>query len=310
MSNPTILAGSGNRALAEAIAQEFRTPLVPCLVERFPDGEVSLRLQESVRGENVFLMQPTSPPVNDNLMELLAFADAARRAAAARITAVMPYFGYARSDRRGGRRDPIMASTVASLIEAVGIGHVVTVDIHSEPIEGFFTIPFDNLSAVPLLCREIRGRLPEGTVVVAPDLGAVRRATDFAGRLGLPSAIVHKRRLSGSEVEAVSVIGDVGGRPCLVVDDMIATGATIAECIGALKRKGGGPEFMVAATHGLFIGGARQRLEDAGVTEVIVTDTIPGIETEWPGLRVVTIAGLLVGALQRLIAGESFEGLY
>jgi ribose-phosphate pyrophosphokinase len=310
MSSYTMLAGSANPKLSDAVAQEFRIRPTPCSVERFPDGEVSVRLEESVRGEDLFLMQPTSPPVNDHLMELLAFADAGRRAAAARITAVIPYFGYARSDRRGGRRDPIMARTVASLIEAVGIDHVITVDIHSEQIEGFFTIPFDNLSAVPLLCRDLEGRLPEGTVVVAPDLGAVRRATLFAKRLELPSAIVHKRRLSGTMVEAGSVIGDVHGRSCLVVDDMISTGATVAESIAALRRQGAGPEFIVAATHGLFSGDARKRLEDAGVNEVIVTDTIPDVNAGWSRLHVVSIAGLLVGALERLIANESFEGLY
>ncbi len=309
MKQYAVFSGSANTKLAEAIAHSLGVPLTPCCIERFPDGEISVELDESVRRREVFIVQPTCPPVNDRLVELLAFADASRRAAAAHITAVIPYFGYARSDRRAGRRQPIMGTMVADLMQSAGIGHVVTMDIHTAQVEGFFRIPFDDLTAVPTLAGAICHDLPEGAVIVAPDLGAVKRATAYSDRLQRPTAVLHKRRKSGSEVEISQVIGDVRGRSCIIVDDMISTGGTIAQAINALRNEGANPDFTVVATHGVFSQGAREQLANAGVQRVIVSDTIPVDTNNWPELHVVSVAPLIATALQRLAAGESLHGL-
>jgi len=310
MKRYAVFSGSANPALAEAIAHGLDVPLTPCCVERFPDGEISVELDESVRRREVFIVQPTCSPVNDRLVELLAFADACRRAAASHVTAVIPYFGYARSDRRAGRRQPIMGTMVADLMQSAGIGHVVTIDIHTAQVEGFFRIPFDDLTAVPTLAGVIQRDLPEDAVIVAPDLGAVKRATAYSDRLQRPAVILHKRRKSGSEVEISQVIGDVRGRSCIIVDDMISTGGTIAEAIHVLRNEGARPEFTVVATHGVFAEGARRRLADAGAERVIVTDTIPVEREDWPELQVVSVAPLIATALQRLADGESLRGLF
>ena len=310
MESYAVFAGTANRPLAEAVARDLGVELGASSVERFPDGEVSVHLEESVRSREVFVVQPTSPPVNDNLVELMAFADACRRAAAVRLTAVIPYFGYARADKRKGRRDPVSARMVADVLQAAGVHHVVTLDVHTPQIEGFFSIPVDNLTAMPTLCDELRERLPPDAVVVSPDLGAVGRATEYAGRLGLPTAIVHKRRKSGAEVEAVQVIGDVRGRPCLLVDDMISTGGTIVESMNALRGAGARDEFLVAATHGVFVNDARARMAEAGAREVVVTDSLPVREGPGAPARVVTIAPLLATAIRRIVRGESLRNLF
>ncbi len=297
---PLIFAGTANPPLAAAIARELGTRLGDCSVERFPDGELTVRLHESVRGREVFVVQPTSPPVNDHLVELLAFADAARRSAAGRVTAVVPYFGYARADRRNRRREPITASLVATLMQAAGLGHVVTVDLHTPQIEGFFSVPVDTLSAVGVLCDALRDGLPGNTVVVSPDAGRVQLATEYAHRLGVPLAVLHKRRESGSRTEATHLVGEVEGRSCLLVDDMISTGGTLVESVRAL-REGGAAGFRVAATHGLLLGGARERLAEAGIEEVCVTDTVP-VPADGPlALRIAPVAPLVAGALRKFL---------
>jgi len=310
MKNYAIFSGSANPALAAAIAEGLNVPLTPCSVERFPDGEISVQLEETVRRREVFIIQPTSPPVNDRLVELLAFADACRRADAAHVTAIIPYFGYGRSDRRAGRREPIMATMVAGLMQAAGIGHVVTMDIHTPQIEGFFSIPVDDLTATPTFADALCRDLPEHAVVVAPDLGAVKRATAYSDRLGRPTVILNKRRRSGSEVEVSQVIGDVRGRSCIIVDDMISTGGTIVQAIQALHDEGADPDITVVATHGVFTEGARKRLTDAGAGRVIVSDTIPVDAAAWPELHTVSVAPLIATALQRLAAGESLRSLF
>ncbi len=303
-----VFAGTSNPLLAAAVATELGARPGMVSISHFPDGETAVRLDESVRGTEVFLVQPTSPPVNDHLMELLAFADACRRSAAARITAVVPYFGYARADKRHGRRQPITASLVAQLMQAAGIDHVVTLDLHTAQIEGFFRIPVDTLTAVPVLCHAIKDRLPAGAVVVSPDAGRVAMATEYAHHLGCPVAILHKRRTSGTETEVTHVVGDVRDRSCLIIDDMISTGGTIDRAIGALLAAGARPSISIAATHGLFVGEARARLSHKAIGDVFVTDSL-AIDRPWPTLRVVPIAPLIAAAIRRVRAGASLSDL-
>jgi ribose-phosphate pyrophosphokinase len=255
-----LLAGTANPTLAAAVADILGVRLGGCRIARFPDGEISPQLLEPVRHKTVFLLQSTSPPVNDHLIELLALADACRRAAATRITAIIPYFGYARADKRHGRREPITARMVADLLHAVGVSHVVTVDLHTPQIEGFFLTPVDSLTAVPTLCGALQSRLPTGTVVVSPDAGRVRMATEYAHRLGTSVIVLHKRRESGTETAVTHLVGEVRDRSCLIIDDMIATGGTLLESIHAVRAAGARPEVFVAATHGLFLCGALENL--------------------------------------------------
>ena len=298
----TIFAGRANVALATSVAVEMGARLGACSVERFPDGELSVRLDEPVRGREVVIIQPTSPPVNDHLIELLAFADACRRASAAHITAVMPYFGYARADKRHGRREPITASMVAALMQAVGVNHVVTIDLHAPQIEGFFHIPVDSLTAAPVMVEALRPGLPPETVVVSPDAGRVRMATEYARLLGAPVAVLHKERASGVETRITRLVGDVRDRPCLIIDDMISTGGTIAESVEALLEAGARPEIIVAATHGLLLAGAREKLARTVTREVLVTDTVAPPAHDWPQLRVVSVAPLIASALRRFLS--------
>jgi ribose-phosphate pyrophosphokinase len=279
-------------------------------VSRHPDGDVAVRLLESVRRRDVFLVQPTSPPVNDHLLELLALADACRRAGAERISAIVPFFGYARADKRHGRREPIMARVVADLLEVVDIGNILTVDLHTPQIEGFFHAPVDSLTAVPTLCRALRDRLPDDIVVVSPDVGRVAMATRYAQQcLGVPLVVLHKRRVSSAETEVIHVVGNVSCRACLIVDDMISTGGTVAESITALLAAGARPEFIVAATHGLFVADARRKLSHPAISHVFVTDTVSVAEKDWPQLHVVSIAPLLATAVQRFLADGSLSDL-
>jgi ribose-phosphate pyrophosphokinase len=305
-----LFSGTAHPDLAAAVSQALGMRLGACAVERHPDGEVSVRLDEPVRRREVFLLQPTSPPVNEHLVELLAFADACRRASAASISAIIPYFGYARADKRQGRRQPIMASVVARLLQAVGIGHVVTVDLHAPQIEGFFDLPVDCLTAVPSLCDVLRPRLPPGVVVVSPDAGRVKMASEYARRLGTSVIVLHKQRESGTETEVTHVVGDVRGRPCLIIDDVISTGGTLAESIRALLEAGARREITVAATHGLFRLGARETLGHDSVREIWVTDTVPVTERDWPLLRVVSVAPLIAAALRQFAADGSLRDLY
>jgi ribose-phosphate pyrophosphokinase len=268
-----------------------------------------VRLDEPVRGREVFIVQPTSPPVNEHLVELLAFADACRRASAERITAVVPYFGYARADKRHGRRVPITASMVADLMQVVGIGHLVTVDVHAPQTEGFFHVPVDNLTAVGVLTEALCVRLPEEAVVVSPDAGRVKMATEFAHSLKTSLVVLHKRRESGTETEVTHLVGEVRDRACLIVDDMISTGGTIVESAEALVAAGARPAIMVAATHGLLLEGARDKLSRAGVREVFVTDTVSVAEKDWPQLQVVSVAPLIAAAIRRFLVDGSPSGL-
>jgi ribose-phosphate pyrophosphokinase len=234
----TIFTGRANPALARTIACELGVQIGTCVVDRFPDGNVAVELLESVRRKDVFLVQSTSPPASDHLVELLALADACRRAGAARITAIVPFFGYGRADKRNGRREPIMARLVADVLETVGIDHALMVDLHTPQIEGFFHAPVDSLTAVPTICEALHGRVPADLVVVSPDVGRVAMASRYARCLGASVVVLHKQRMSGTETRVVRVVGKVSDRTCLIVDDMITTGGTIAESITALLAAG------------------------------------------------------------------------
>ena len=297
-----IFAGTANPSLAEAVAGQLETRLGEREIERFPDGELTVRLESSVRDRQVFIVQPTAPPVNDHLVELLAFADACRRASAGRITAVVPYFGYARGDRRSAPREPIMASLVAEVMQCAGIQHLVLLDVHTPQMEGFFRIPVDHLSAVAALCDSLGDQLPEGAVVVSPDAGRIQMAKEYARRLHAPLAILLKHRKSATQTEATRLIGDVRNRVCLIIDDMIATGGTIVESVRALREAGARPEFYVAATHGLMLGTACAQFTSAGVQTVFVTDSVVPPDTCGRRLQVTTVAPLLASAIRHQVA--------
>ncbi len=310
MTHFSLFRGTANPDLSIEIARILDHSLSPSQTEVFPDGEVSVRLDEAVRGHPVFIVQSTAPPVTENLFELLLFVDACRRAASGHVTAVVPYFGYARADRRHGRRESIAASMVARLCQAVGLSHLVTVDLHTTQIEGFFHLPVEHLTAVPTLCDELKGRLAPETVVVSPDEGRLEMAGKYAQRLGLSVAVVHKQRISGVETRVVKIAGDVQDRPCLIIDDMITTGDTIANAMDALIKEGARPEFHVAATHGVLLKGARARLTRPGLREIFITDSVAPHIANWPELKVVSIAPLLAGAIHRLATHQSISDLY
>jgi ribose-phosphate pyrophosphokinase len=310
MNGFTIFAGTSVPNLANAIAYELGVRLGSSAIEQFPDGETWVGIDEPVRGRDVFIVQSTSPPVNERLVELLAFADACRRAAAQRITAIVPYFGYSRQDKRSGRREPITASMVAEILQAVGVDHVVTVDLHTPQIEGFFHVPVDPLTAVPTLSNALSNRLAKNTVVVSPDAGRVKMAGEYANRLGLSVVVLHKRREGATKTKVTHVVGEVRDHPCLIIDDMISTGGTIAESIEALLAAGALPEITIAATHGVFVEGCRDKLKHKAVREVLVTDTISRGGEGWPQLKVVSIAPLLASAIRRFAADGSIKDLY
>jgi len=272
-----VFAANASRDIGEQIAREMGIPLGKSAVGTFSDGEITVSINESVRGADVFIVQSTSAPVNNNLMELLIMADAFKRASAARITAVMPYFGYARQDRKAKARDPISAKLVADLITAAGIERVLTMDLHAPQIQGFFNIPVDHLMGVPILApyfrQTLRGVMNE-VVVVSPDLGSVTRARYFAERLRVPLAIVDKRRARANVSEVMNIIGDVRDKRVIIVDDMIDTAGTLCNAAQAIVEKGGAREVFACATHGVLSGPAIERLEKSLISRLVLLDTI------------------------------------
>jgi ribose-phosphate pyrophosphokinase len=306
----TLFAGSANPRLARALAAKLGTSLGALEIDRFPDGELHVAIHQSVRGHDVYLIQPTSPPVARHLLELFLVADAAHRAGAARLTAVIPYLGYARQNRRVSGREAVGARLVAELLAAGGlIQRVVAVELHSPAIEGFFGVPLEHLSAVPTLVESVRSSVAENGVIVAPDLGAAKLAERYAKALGLPVAMVHKSRLSGSEVNVRSITGNVRGRAPIIVDDMISTGGTVAAAIESLLAGGSEPHISVVASHGLFVGPAVGRLRAAPLKRIVVTDSVGVPEGLGLPLEVVGLAPLLARAIDRLHNDRSLEGL-
>ncbi|WP_105316477.1 ribose-phosphate diphosphokinase [Thermus tenuipuniceus] len=302
-----LFTGNAHPDLARRVAEALGIPLGKALVDRFPDGEVQVRLLESVRGNDVYLIQPTSPPVNDHLMELLLLADAARRSSAARINAVIPYFGYARQDKQTQGREPVSAKLVANLQEAVGVHRVIAIDLHAPQIQGFFDIPVDHLSAVRLFARYMQERgYTENAVVVSPDAGRAEEARRLSERLGLPFAMLAKRRHGPKETSVTYVIGEVAGKRPLIIDDIVSTGGTIRRGVEALLQAGALPEVVVMATHPVLVGEARENLSHPAIREVVFTDTIPLRDG---GYTVLSTAELLAQAIQHVHTNQSVSAL-
>ncbi|MGD9786267.1 MAG: ribose-phosphate pyrophosphokinase [Hyphomicrobiaceae bacterium] len=307
-----VVSGNSNRPLAEAIAGYLSAPLAKGHVKRFADMEIFVEIQENVRGEDVFIVQSTSFPANDNLMELLILIDALKRSSAWRITAVIPYFGYARQDRKPGPRTPISAKLVANLIERAGADRVLTIDLHAGQIQGFFDIPTDNLFAAPIIARDIQERFGDSpTVVVSPDVGGVVRARALAKRINAPIAICDKRRERAGESEVMNVIGEVEGMRCILIDDIVDSGGTLCNAAEALL-KNGATEVMAYITHGVLAGGAVNRIQNSRLKSLVITDSIlPTAAVKAArNIRVLSIASLMGEAILRTSREESVSSLF
>ena len=307
-----IVSGNSNRPLAEAISAYLGLPLVKATVKRFNDMEVFVEIQENVRGQDMFIIQSTSFPTNDHLMELLIIIDALRRASAKRITAVIPYFGYARQDRKPGPRTPISAKLVANIITHAGADKVLTMDLHAGQIQGFFDIPTDNLFAGPVFVRDIKQHNNlSNTIVVSPDVGGVVRARALAKRLDVPLAIVDKRRERAGESEVMNVIGDVAGKSCILVDDIIDSGGTLVNAADALLAKGA-KDVSAYITHGVLSGGAVARITGSKLKTLVITDSILPTEAVRiaKNIRVIPIAPLIGEAMGRMNREESVSSLF
>ena len=305
-----VFTGTVHPDLAGRIASYLGLRTGAAVVGRFPDGEINVKIDDDVRGKDIFVVQPTSPPVNDSLMELLILIDCLRRASAGRITAVFPYFGYARKDRKDEGRVPISAKLVANLVVSAGVDRVLALDLHAPQIQGFFDIPVDHLFSSPVMVRHLKTLGLKDIVVVAPDVGGIKMARAYAKSLGAGLAIVDKRRISPEAAEAVHVIGEVEGKTVVLVDDMISTAGTITEASKAVAAHGA-KDVYICATHAVLCGPAVQRLSAAPVKSVIVTDTIPpSASSGVKNLHVLTISELLGEAIRRIHESESVSSLF
>jgi ribose-phosphate pyrophosphokinase len=308
-----LMSGNSNPQLVQAIAQYLEMPITQASVRRFADEEIFVEINENVRGEDVFVVQSTSYPANDNLMELLICIDALRRASAKRITAVLPYFGYARQDRKPGPRTPISAKLVANMITVAGADRVLSVDLHAGQIQGFFDIPTDNLYGAPVMSADIQARFAGRAItVVSPDVGGVVRARALAKRLdNAPLAIVDKRRERPGESEVMNIIGDVSGRFCILIDDIVDSAGTLCNAAAALKE-GGAEDVIAYCTHGVLSGGAAARVDKSVLRELVITDSIAAYEASevTPKIRLLTIAPLLAEAIKRISDEASVSSLF
>ncbi|NYE57395.1 ribose-phosphate diphosphokinase [Carboxydothermus ferrireducens] len=305
-----IFSGNANPDLAREIASFLGVEVGDARVSRFSDGEIQVKINESVRGADVFIIQPTCTPVNENLMELLILIDAIRRASARRITAVLPYFGYARQDRKTRARDPITAKLVSNLITVSGARRVIAMDLHAGQIQGFFDIPVDHLVGVPILAKYFNEKGLENKVVVSPDLGGVTRARDLAERIGAPIAIIDKRRPEPNVAEVMNIIGDIEGKTVIMIDDIIDTAGTITQGAQALIERGA-KEVYVCCTHPILSGPAVDRLANAPIKEVVVTNTIPlPPEKKLPKIKVLSVAPLMGEAIRRIHEDLSVSELF
>jgi ribose-phosphate pyrophosphokinase len=306
-----LVTGNSNRALAESVASYLELPLTDCTVKRFADKEVYVEVHENVRGEDVFILQSTSFPANDNLMELLILTDALRRSSARRITAVLPYFGYARQDRKSASRTPISAKLVANLITEAGVNRVITLDLHAAQIQGFFDIPTDNLYSAPVMTRDIKDNYDNSKVmIVSPDVGGVARARAIAQRIGADLAIVDKRRPKAGVSEVMNIIGDVSGQHCILIDDIVDSGGTLVNAAEALL-KAGALEVSAYITHGVLSNGAAEKIAASKLKELVITDSIEETDLVQTArnIRRITIAPLIGEAIARTASEQSVSSL-
>ena len=311
MNGLAILSGNANIELAEKICQHLNVYLADVLLSRFSEGEIRLQIKENIRGKDVFIIQPTCPPTNDNLMELLIMIDAARRASAERITAVIPYYGYARQDRKDQPRVPITAKLVANLIVSAGANRVLTMDLHANQIQGFFDIPVDHLYAINNLCEYFLSKELKNLVVVSPDVGGIKMARAYAKRLNADLAIVDKRRYNPEETSVMHLLGSVKGKNAILIDDICATAGSLVEAIDALIKEGV-KDVYAAVSHGILSGPAISRLKKCtALKELVMTDSIPlDKEKQISKIKVVTISSLLAEAIHRIHDGESISCLF
>lgn len=309
-----VFTGNAHKELAKKIAGFLNLQLGDAIVGRFSDGEISFSLQESVRGSDCFIVQSTCSPVNDSLMELLIMIDSMKRASAARITAVIPYFGYARQDRKAKSRDPISAKLIADLLEKAGANRILTMDLHAPQIQGFFNIPVDNLLGAPILCFNFKNQIsqsPDDYVVVSPDLGSVTRARNFAAKLGCPIAIIDKRRQKANECEVMNIIGEVKGKKVILVDDMIDTAGTLCNAANALVVDGGATEVFACASHAVLSGPAIERIEQSKIKSLVILDTVPlGNEKQIDKIETLSVAPLFAEAIQRIYEDRAVSPMF
>ena len=305
-----LFSGNSNKALAQAIAKELNMQLSDVEVSRFSDGEINVHIGETVRGRDVFIIQSTCQPVNENLMELLVMIDAMKRASAGRITAVIPYFGYARQDRKARPRDPITAKLVADIIQTAGADRILTMDLHALQIQGFFNIPVDHLVGGPLLFRYFQDKVDEDFCVVSPDVGSVTRARNVASKLGCSMAIIDKRRPKANQLEVMNIIGDIKGKKCLMVDDMIDTAGTIVQGAEALYNNGA-KEIYACCSHAVFSGPAIERIKNSHITKLIVLDTIAlPEEKKLDKIEVISAAKLFALAIENVYHDRKMSDIY
>jgi len=305
----TVFSGGANPVLGAKVCKFLSLDQGKIEITRFPDGEIDMKILEDVRGADVYVIQPTCPPVNENLMELLILIDCLRRASAERITAVIPYFGYARQDRKAEGRVPISAKLVANIITAAGATRALAIDLHAAQLQGFFDIPMDHLYAAPVLVEYFRQLNLKDLTIVSPDVGGIKMARAYAKRLNADLAIVDKRRSGPTETEVMHVIGEVKDRNVILVDDMISTATSITEAARVCRKKGA-KDIWICGTHAVLAGKAVEKLQKAPVKEVVVTDTIPLDGKEFPNLRVLSIANLLGEAIRRIHHSESVSSLF
>lgn len=311
MNGLTVLSGNANSQLAKEICRNLNISLGEVLVGRFSEGEIRVQIKENIRGKDVFIVQPTCPPVNDNLMELLILIDATRRASANRITAVMPYYGYARQDRKDQPRVPITAKLVANIVVAAGAHRVLTMDLHANQIQGFYDIPVDHLYAINVLCEYFEKKNLNNLVVVSPDVGGIKMARAYAKRLKAGLAIVDKRRDSPEKIEVMHILGKVKGMRAVIVDDLVATAGSLIEAVEALKKKGV-RDVYAAVSHGVLSGSALSRIHECkGLKELAITDSIPlKNPSRYPKIKVLSVASLLAEAIKRIHNEESVSSLF
>lgn len=307
MSGYKLISGTANQEFAKKVADFLGKELAEVQVNRFSDGEINVNITETVRGQDVFIIQPTCAPANDNLMELLIIVDALKRSSAGTINAVIPYFGYARQDRKAAPRVPISAKLVADMLETAGVNRVITIDLHAAQIQGFFNIPVDHLVGASLFVEHIKNKNLPNPIIASPDVGGVARARTYAEKLGYDLVIVDKKREKANVSEVMNIIGDVEGKDVIILDDMVDTAGTLAKAADALKAKGA-TSVMACCTHGVLSGPAFERIENSSLDELVVTDTIP--QKSHPKVTVLSAAEITAKAISRIYTNESIQSIF